>query len=175
MGFQQEFPRTRDCYVLFKGDTYPVGVSQAMITNGWLGGQGVMWTDSPKDEFMVTYSDGAYGGFLLWGSNEDSDVLASLTLSQPTYGYGVFCAGGNLIATRTYEKYTYASRQVGPLVPINYVVGQRLVFSLRGYWTPEDEWTLSLDPRRPNGFFIGNIVQAPSADNNYYLTIQTSI
>lgn len=176
MAFAQEFPRTRDCFVLFKGDAYTVSVSQAMAAQGWQGGQGVQWVDSPNDEFLVTTSDGLYGGFMLWGSNEPSDQLVSMTGSQPLYGYGVLCAGGWLIATRTFEQYTYASRTGGgPLVPLVYRVGQRLVFSLRGYWTQEDEWTLSGDPRAPNGFFIGNIVQAPSPENNNYLTLQTSI
>jgi hypothetical protein len=175
MTFIQEFPRTRDCYVLFKGDAYPVAVSQSMATQGWQGGQGVRWIDSPQDEFLVDYSDGIYGGFLLWGSNESSDDLTSMTGAQPLYGYGTFCAGGWLIATRTYEKYTYASRQVGPLVPINYVVGVRVLFSIRGLFTIEDEWTPSGDPRAPNTFYIGSVVQAPSADNNNYIVLQTSI
>lgn len=172
----QKFPRTRDCYVLFKGDAYAVAVSEDMKASGWQGGQGVQWLDSDRDEFLVTISDGLYGGFMLWGSNEISDQYTSLTGSMPLYGYGVLCAGGWLIATRTYEKYTYASRiGGGSLVPLVYTVGQRLVFSLRGFWTQEDEWALSGDPRGSNGYFIGNIVQAPSADNDYYLTLQTSI
>jgi len=175
MAFTKSFPRERDCYVLFKGDAYPVSVSQAMRTSGWQGGQGVQWADSALDEFLVTYSDGLYGGFLLWGSNEDSDQYASLTGNQPLYGFGVLCAGGWLIATRTFERYTYASRQLGPLVENSYVVGERLVFSLRGWFTREDEWTLSGDPRGSNGYFIASVVQAPSADNNHYLTLQTSI
>jgi hypothetical protein len=174
--FKKSFPRDRDCYVLFKGDAYTVAVSDTMKAGGWMGGQGVQWTDSPRDEFIVTYSDGLYGGFMLWGSNEVPDGLTSMTGSQATYGYGVFCAGGWLIATRAFERYTYASRiGGGALVENTYQVGQRLVFSLRGLWTVEDEWTLSSDPRGSNGYFIGNIVQAPTADNNYYLTLQTSI
>lgn len=175
MAFTKSFPRDRDCYVLFKGDAYAVAVSQAMKTQGWQGGQGVKWIDSPRDEFLTTFSDGLYGGFMLWGSNEDSDTYASLTGNQPEYGFGVLCAGGWLISTRTFERYTWASRQVGPLVPLNYIVGERVRFSLRGYWTKEDEWSLSGDPRGSNGYFIGSVVQAPSADNNFYITLQTSI
>lgn len=175
MAFSLSFSRERDCYVLFKGDAYPVAVSQAMQTQGWQGGQGVQWIDSPRDEFLVSFSDGLYGGFMLWGSDEASDKFTSLTGNQPLYGFGVICAGGWLIATRTFERYTYASRQAGPLVELSYIVGERVRFSLRGFWTKEDEWTLSGDPRGANGFFVGSVVQAPSADNNHYITLQTSI
>jgi hypothetical protein len=135
----------------------------------------VKWDNSPLDEFIVTFSDGIYGGFILWGSNESSDQFTSMTGAQPIYGYGTFCSGGWIIATRTFEQYTYASRQAGPLVPLVYTVGQRVLFSRRGYFTNEDEWTPSGDPRAPNEYFIGNVVQAPSLDNNNYVTIQTSI
>lgn len=175
MTFIKEFPRERDVYVLFRGDAYPVSVSQTMVNLGWAGGQGVQWTSSSRDEFLVTFSDGLYGGFLLWGSDESSDKLTSLTGNQPLYGYGILCAGGWLIATSTYEKYTYASRQAGPLVPIVYSFGQRLVFSLRGLFTNEDEWAISADPRGSNGFFIASVVQIPTVDNDFYLTLQTSI
>jgi hypothetical protein len=175
MSFIKKFPRERDCYVLFKGDAYPVSVSAGMKLNGWQGGQGVRWIDSPIDEFLVDYSDGIYGGFMLWGSNESSDQFTAATENQPLYGFGTFCAGGWLIATRTYEKYTYASRQVGPLVPIVYEVGSRVLFSVRGHWTNEDEWTPSGDLRAPNGFYVGSVVQEPIPENNEYLVIQTSI
>jgi len=175
MTFPLQYPRTRDVEVLFKGDSYSVSVDQAMATKGWRGGQFVRWVDSPRDEFLVTLSDGLYGGFMLWGSNEPSDQFTSMTGQQPLYGYGTLCAGGWLIATVSFEKYTYASRQVGPLVPIVYTAGVRLRISLNANVTPEDEWTLSGDPRAPNNFYIGSIIQAPSADNNNYLTLQTSI
>jgi len=170
-----EIIRTRDCVVHSKGDAYAVAVSDAMITGGWPGGQGVAWADSTADEFMVTYSDGLYGGFLLWGSDEDSDQLTAMTGNQLTYRFSVLCAGGWLLSTTTYERYTYASRMAPPLVPIVYVPGNRLRFSLRGYWTTEDEWTASGDPRAPNPYLIGCIVEAPSANNDWYLVIQTSI
>lgn len=171
-----EIFRTRDCVVFRKGDAYTVSVSDTMRSSGWLGGQGVRWIDSSKDEFLVDYSDGLYGGFCLWGSDESSDQLTAITFQQPAYGYVVFCAGGWLISTTTYEKYTYVSRTGGgPLVPIVYTAGVRLRFSLRGRWTPEDEWTLSLDPRKPNNFYVGTIVESPTALTNFYLTLQTSI
>jgi hypothetical protein len=134
-----------------------------------------MWFDSPKDEFCVTYSDGHYGGFLLWGSDESSDAWTAMSGQQLAYGYAIICAGGWLISTSTYEKYTYASRvSGGPLVPITYAAGTRVVFSLRGYWTNEDEWTQSGLPV-PNTFYLAYVVQAPRAENNYNLMLQTSI
>lgn len=176
MAFIKEFPRERDVYTLFRGDSYTVSVSAAMQAAGWQGGQGVQWTDSAAhDEFLVTYSDGLYGGFLLWGANESSDEYTSLTGNQPLYGFGTLCTGGWIIATRTFERYTYASRQTGPLVENVYIVGERLLFSLNGWFSREDEFTLSADPRAPNGYYVGSVIQAPSVDNNYYITIQTSL
>lgn len=170
-----EIIRNRDVVVHFRGDSYPVAVDSALLAAGWAGGQGVKWANSPQDEFMVTFSDGIYGGFLLWGSNEDADQYLGMSHQQLDYGYGIFCGGGWLISTRTYEHYTYASRLAPPLVPIVYQVGQRLVFSSRGLWTNEDEWTLSGDPRAPNTFYTAYVAQVPRALNNYYLVLETSI
>lgn len=172
----QELFRTRDCTVFVRSDSYAVSVSPTMLAAGWAGGQGVRWDDSPLDEFRVTFSDGLYGGFLLWGSNEPSDQWTALTGNQLKYGFSVLCAGGWVISTSTYEKYTWQSRNLGgPLVPNNYVVGQRLVFSLRGLWTCQDEWFLSGDPRGSNTYYIGNTIQKPRASNNWTLMLQTSI
>lgn len=168
------FPRDRDCHILNKGDTFPVSVSSAMMAGGWQGGQGVQWSNSAKDEFQVSYSDGMFGGFFFWGSNESSDQFVSVTGQQLVYGYGVVAMGSWVISTRTYERYTYASRLAGPLVPISYSAQDRLRFSLRGYWTKEDEWSLSGDPRAPNTLFCGITVQVPTADNSFYLTLQTT-
>ena len=171
-----QYPRTRQVETLFRGDSYTVAIDQTMATQGWQGGQFVRWVDSPnRDEFLVTLSDGLYGGFALYGSDEPSDQFISYTKNQPLYGFITFCAGGWLIATSTYEKYTYASRQIGPLEPIIYVPGVRLRISLNAKFTIEDEFTLSGDIRQPNTYYIGSIVQAPSSDNNFYLTVQTSI
>jgi len=167
--------RTRDCVILYKGDAYPVTVDEAMAVGGWLGGQGVQWVASTKDEFLVTYSDGLYAGFMLWGSDESSDKFTAMTRNQPIYQFATAGAGGWLIMTTTFEKYTYASRQAGPLVPITYNASDRLVFSLRGYWTKEDEWTESGDPRAPNNYYIGFVVQAPTNVTEDYMTIQVSI
>lgn len=172
-----ELFHTRDVVVYFMGDRYTTQVSPAMMATGWAGGQGVQWTDAPTDAFQVTYSDGLYGGFCLWGSDEPSDQYISYVGQQVAYGYTTFCAGGWLIATKTFERYTWASRQAGPLVPITYTVGQRLVFSMRGYFTNEDEWTLSNDPRKPNEWYVANVVAVPTpnARGEYYITLQTSI
>lgn len=172
----QPIIRTRDCVVLVKGDAYTVAVDAAMLAGGWQGGQGVCWVDSPRDEFLVSHSDGTYGGFVLWGSDESSDQWTAMTGEFVKYGYAVLCAGGWIISTTSYEKYTWASRQgPGPLVPIHYKVGERVLFSLRGYWTNEDEWTLSGDPRAPNGFYVANVVQNPQPYNNQYILLQTAI
>lgn len=168
--------RTRDCVILYKGDAYPVTVDDKMSTGGWAGGQGVQWVSSTKDEFLVTYSDGYYAGFLLWGSDEISDRYTAMTKNQPSYQFTTIGAGGWIIMTTSFERYTYASRTgPGPLVPITYSASDRLVFSLRGFWTTEDEWTLSGDPRAPNNFFIGFVIQAPATVTEQYMAIQVSI
>jgi len=170
-----DVPRTRDCVAIYKGDAYPVTVSDAMATQGWRGGQGVRWLASPKDEFLVTFSDGLYAGFMLWGSDEISDQFTAATRNQPAYRFGTCCAGGWIILTIAFERYTWLSRQVGPLVEIDYHASNRLLFSNRGFWTTEDEWSLSGDPRAPNSYFIGFVMQPPTPENGHYMTIQTSI
>jgi hypothetical protein len=176
MAFVKEFSRERDCIALHSGGGYAVAISQAMATAGWQGGQAVQWADSSVDEFLVTFSDGLYGGILLWGSNESSDQYTSMTGSQPLYGYGMLVVGVWLLCTRTFERYTYASRLAGPPYVENvYVAGEPLTFSLRGWPTREDEWALSLDPRAPNLNYFGNVVQPPTPDNDHYLMYQTSI
>jgi hypothetical protein len=171
-----EQARNRDCVVLFKGDAYPVAVDDTMAQRGWKGGQGVQWVESSRDEFVVTFSDGYYSGFMLWGSDEIPDRFTASTQNQPAYRFGTCCAGGWLIMTTSFERYTYMSRiGGGPLVPITYHAADRLVFSLRGLFTKEDEWTLSGDPRAPNDYYIAFVSQPPTVDNGYYMTIQISI
>ncbi len=170
------FPRTRDCLILVKGDACPVTLSEEMAAGGWQGGQGVQWAPNPGlDAPLVTYSTGYYAGFMLWGSDETGDDFTAMTRSQPAYRAGVVGAGGWLISTRSFERYTYASRQAGPLVPLVYEESDRLVYSLRGFWTKEDEWTASGDPRGANEYYIGYVAQAPSAATDDYITLQTSI
>lgn len=172
-----EIFRTRDLVVFAKGAAYAVATADVMVQSGWPGGQGLSWTDSAVDEFMVTLTDGGRGaGFALWGSNEDSDQLTAITGHQVAYGFVVIGSGSWLISTSTFEVYTWASRQVGPLVPITYTPGvDKLYWSLRGYFTNEDEWTLSGDPRAPNDAPVGFVAQVPSALTENYLTVQTTL
>lgn len=170
-----EIFRSRDCIVFFKGDSQTVVVSQPMCDGGWPGGQGVQWVNSTSDERIVTYSNGLYGGFLVWGSDETGDRFASMTRSQPTYRYATMLSGGCLISTTSFEKYTYASRTGGgPLVPLVYNIQDILFLSRRGLWTKEDEMTLAGDPFAP-AFFTGFVSQVPKASNGFYMGIQTSM
>ncbi len=171
-----ELPRTRDVITQVKGQTFPVGLSTNLTQLGWAGGQGVLWIDSPYDVFTVDFSDGRPAGFLLWGSNELADQYTAYTGNQPLYNFAVLCYGLWLISTSTYERYTYASRTSnGPLVPIVYNPSDRLLFSLRGIYTNEDEWTLSGDPRAPNRFYVGSVMEVPGSNNNNFLSLQTTM
>lgn len=171
-----EIFRTRDVVIFAKGDTFTLDVDNPSALSGWKGGQGFQYTPAVGDNILVTLSDGYYAGFALWGSDESSDEFTALTRNQPTYKFAVLGAGGWIIATTSFEQYTYLSRTGGgPLVPIVYNASDRLVFSLRGFWTKEDEWTLSGDLRAPNNYFIGFVVQAPTPARNNYMTIQVSI
>lgn len=170
-----EIFRSRDCIVFFKGDTETVVISQAMVDGGWPGGQGVQWVDATSDERVVTYSSGLYGGFLVWGSDEVGDRYTAMTRQQPQYMYATMLSGGCLIATTSFEKYTYASRiGGGPLVPLVYTTQDILYLSLRGLWTKEDELTLSGSPFAP-AFFTGFVAQVPKAINSFFMGIQTSM
>ena len=169
--------RSSECIVYFMGDNYTVTVSQAMVDGGWPGGQGVTWVAAPPgvDDRVVSYARGLYGGILIFGSNEANTAYTSGTGSQQCYRYATIACGGSLISTSTYERYTYASRVAGgPLVPISYGIGNWLYFSLRGYFTNEDELTLSGDPMAPC-FFVGMCAQVPKDNNNFYLGVQTSM
>jgi hypothetical protein len=166
--------RGRDCTLFIKGDAQTVAVSPALLSGGWVGGQGVTWTTSLPDTPTVTYSNGLYGGFMIWGSDEASDQYTAMTGQQLKYGYGVMMVGRALLSTIAYEQYTYASRLVGPLVPIMYQPSQILYLSLRGYWTNEDELTLSGNPLAP-AFFTGFVAQKPKVNNQMRLGIQTSM
>jgi hypothetical protein len=167
--------RGRDCVVYFKGDTQTVVVSQDLVDSGWPGGQGVQWVNSANDERVVSYSEGLFGGFLVWGSDEEGDKYTGITRQQPHYKYATMFSGGCLISTSSYERYTYASRiGGGPLVPLTYQANDILYFSGRGLWTKEDELTLSGDLRAPC-FFTGVVAQIPKDSNQNFLGIQTSL
>lgn len=166
--------RSRDVVVHTLGDAYPVAVSSSLISSGWQGGQGVSWTlGGTKDTFEVEASTGRYGGFLLWGSDEVPDQYTSITRYQLAYGYAIFCTGNWVAWFSLYEKYTYASRLGGPLVPLTYSPMDRLYFSLRGYFTKEDELTLSGDPRAPAS--ACGFVMIPPASFGDPMLLETSL
>ncbi len=169
-----EILRTRDCILFKTGDITTVAVSDAMIASGWPGGQGVQWAATPSTERLVTYSAGLVAGFLIWGSDEAADQHVATTNQFTTYRYAVLAAGGNLLSTSTYERYTYASRLLGgPYVPLVYTANAALYLSLRGYWTLEDEPSLSGGPIPAEGAAV--VAQIPKASNNYFLGLQTTI
>lgn len=171
-----DIPRNRDVIIFDKGKSFTPLLNQTIIAAGWKGGQGVQYTTPQAETPYVTFSNGIAAGFLLWGSNEAADEFTAMTENQPTYGFATMGCGSWLISTGTYEKYTYASRTgPGPLVPLVYNASDRLLFSLRGLWTKEDEWTLSGDPRAPNTFYVGYVAQIALPTWNDYLTIQTSL
>jgi hypothetical protein len=168
--------RSRDCVVFFKGDVYTMSVSSAMIAGGWVGGQGFQWAPfTDPDNPIITYSSGLFGGLMLWGSNESADQYNAMTGQFLKYGYGVLMVGHGVISTIAFEQYTYASRlTAGPYVPLVYSPNQPLFMSLRGYWTHEDELTLSGDPRAP-GLYCGFVSQLPKAVNMSRLGVQIRI
>jgi hypothetical protein len=167
--------RTRDCVVFYKEDSTTVTVQPTMVVGGWPGGQGIRWSNVPIDDRTVDYSDGRACGFLIWGSDEPGDDFASTTRQQLVYRYATMLFGGCLISTSTYERYTYASRiGGGPLVPLIYTVNQLLYFSSRGFWTSEDELTLSGSLFAPAAL-VGRVAQLPKSVNSAFLGIQVSI
>jgi hypothetical protein len=171
-----EIFRTRDVIVFFKGATFTVEVTQDAAVSGWHGGQCFQWAPPVGDQLIAKISDGLYGGFALYGSDESSDEFTSMTRNQPTYKYVTLGAGGWIIATSSYERYTYQSRiGGGPLVPIVYNSSDRLVISLSGRLTKQDEWTISGDPRAPNNYYLAFVVQKPIPARNDFITVQISI
>lgn len=169
-----EIVRSRDLILFFRGDNYTVTPGPNMIASGWLGGQGIRWVPGVNDERTCEISDGRYGAVALYGSDEVADMHTGLSGTQRTARWITVLTGGNLLSTLTYERYTWASRQAGPLVPIIYTINQVLYFSLRGYWTNENEASLSGQAWAPN-FFTGFVAQVPKVSNNYFLGIQTGL
>jgi hypothetical protein len=167
------FPRSRDLIIFKKGDTLPVSVDPELLESGWSGGQGVRYVTGFFDRPTVSISRGRYGGFLLWGSDESADQFTSLTRNQLVYQTAVMGFGGWVISTSSYERYTYASRQVGPLVPLVYNPNDILYFSLRGYWTKEDELTLSGSPEGPC-INCGYVACVPKESTSWFLGVQTA-
>lgn len=133
----------------------------------------MQWSGSSVDERVVTFSNGLFGGVLIWGSNEAGDDYAAMTRNQPYYRFATMLTGSNILATTSYERYTYASRTGGgPLVSLVYRAQDSLYFSRRGLWTNEDEMTLAGDPLAP-ALSPGVVVQVPKTSNNHFLGVQT--
>jgi hypothetical protein len=166
-----EIFRSRDCVVFYKDDAYTVAVDDTLVSEGWVGGQGVQWVAS-SSEFTVTRSIGFFGGFLVWGSDEDGDRYTAVTQNQLYYRFATMLSGACLISTSTYEQHTWSSRQAGPLVPNTFAANQKLYLSLRGYWTPEDELSASGHPSAPAPL-AGVVARLPKAQNGWSLGIQT--
>jgi hypothetical protein len=169
--------RARDCVLFGKGDSHVVTVDETMIRGGWAGGQGVMWVDSPLPEPVVSYSNGLYGGFMLWGSDESADQYVSTTRAQLVHPQSaVMMAGNAILSTSSYERYTYASRiGGGSLVSLVYAPKDPLYFSRRGLWTKEDESSQGVALPFAPAFFVGFVLQAPSSVNQFFLGIQASL
>lgn len=167
-----EIFRSRDCVVFVKDDTITVVVDDAMVQGGWPGCQGVQWTGSVDDEMIVTFADGPFAGFLVWGSDEEGDDYTAITRNQPHYRFATMFGGAALISTSSHERFTLASRLAGPLVPLTYNVNQPLYQSLRGLWTNEDELTITGDPRAPAPL-AGLVAQQPKVGNRQFLGVQT--
>jgi hypothetical protein len=166
--------RGRDLVLFGKGDSHVVTVNAEMIEGGWAGGTGVTWVDSSHAEPVVGYSNGLFGGFMLYGSDESADQYKSDTRRQLAHPQSaVMMSGTAIISTSSYERYTYASRVSGSLEPLVYAARDPLYFSRRGLWTKEDESSQgSVLPFAP-AFSCGVVMATPSAVNQYFLGIQT--
>ena len=170
--------RTRDCIILKRGDSFTANIDDKMFAGGWPGGQGLKYTTRGLDELLVTYSDGLYSGFALWGSNESSDQLIATTQNQLNYRYVTVGCGVWMIMTTSFEKFTWRSRVgLDPMIPIVYHASDRLLFSLNGLLTSCDEFSQSGDPRAPNSYYAGFVCQVPTGVAPIYdwMTVQISI
>ncbi len=167
-----EIFHTRDCIVYFKDDAYTVIPDDTLVQAGWPGGQGVQFSGCVSEGFLVKFSRGHFGGFLVWGSDETGDRYTGVTRNQLHYRFATMLSGAALMSTSSYERYTWASRQAGPLVPLVYQTNEKLYLSLRGLWTNEDELSLSGDPKAPASL-AGIAAQAPKTENSLFLGIQT--
>lgn len=175
----------RDCALFHKGDTMPMRITDAMAASGWEGGTFVKWIDDGSGEPVVGIADGRYCGFAPFGSNESGDRYTAMTGQNPLYKYIAMFFGGNYMATTTYERYTYASRNgAGPLVPLVYRSQQFLYVSENGKITNEDESdpTVNAGQLFPDGspieerfLFFGLCSVPPSAASKFYLYCQTNV
>jgi hypothetical protein len=138
---------TRDCSLLQKGDSIPVKLSSSLARRGWTGGTFVRWVDDGTGDPCVTLANGLFCAFLPFGSDEVGDRYTAMTRQNPTYRYATAYFGGNFMATTSYERYTYGSRNgPGPLVPLVYAPQQILYVSENGLITNEDESDPAVNP-----------------------------
>jgi len=173
-----ELEHSRDVAVYVRGLTLTASVEASTVNSGWVGGLGFNWTvSSGLTPIVASVSDGLVGGLALHGSDERDDRWLSSTQTQPGYRYCTLMLGSWIIGLnpRSYQNYTYASRQAGPLQPLVYLPNDDLYIGLDGKVTKEDEWSLSLDPRAPNTRSIGSVCLGPSERNSRYLILQTGI
>lgn len=166
-------PFGQDLIIMSRGTTITVRVTDRVAVGGWGGGQWFRWVKSERDDFLVDYSDGVFGGFALYGSNESNELFTSMQDHQPHYRYCTVGFGGWMLSLRNYELYTYSSRQSGPLELIDYQPNDPLFISLNGKLTVEDEWDLSGDSRAPNDWAVGYVACDTTATG--YLTCRIAI
>jgi len=165
--------RSRDCQILRADIVVPAKISTTMKNGGWAGGQGVMWSDSGSGDLEITYSDGRFGGFVLWGSTESSDEWAAYTNQSKYYGYTLVGISGWMVSTIAYEKYSLQSRLSGPLIELVYTPSDILFFSSRGLWTNQDEMAILGSPFTPKQ--AGHVAQPPSSSNQFRLGLSTTL
>lgn len=175
---------SRDLVLFHKGDTATFKIHPSLANRGWSGGQFLRWVDDGSGEPCLGLADGRYCGFAAFGSDEVADRFTTMTRQNEVYQYVGLFFGGNFIATRTYEKYTYASRHSGPLVPLTYESQQFLYVSENGKITPEDESDPAVNPGGlfPDGspieirfLFFGLCAVPPTAATNGFIYVQTNV
>jgi hypothetical protein len=175
---------SRDCSMFHKGDTMPMRISDEMAAIGWAGGTFVKWVDDGSGQPCLGIADGRYCGFVPFGSNETGDRYTAMTGQNPLYKYVSIYFGGNFMATITYERYTYASRHAGPLVPLVYQAQQFLYVSENGKITLEDESDVAVNAGHtfPDGspivtpfLFFGLCAVPPTAASKFYMAVQTNV
>ena len=175
----------RDCAIFHKGDSMPIRISEAMARRKWRGATFVKWVDDGTGQPCVDIADGRYCGFAPFGADEDGDQYTAMTGQNPRYKYITLFYGGNFMATRVYEKYTYASRNgAGPLVPLVYQAQQFLYISENGLITTEDESDPAVNAGGlfPDGspitvrfLFFGLCAVPPTANSKEFLFCQTNV
>ncbi len=130
----------------------PVTLDSTLLQTDWSSGLGVKWG---ADLWSVTLSDGICDGLVVDFSSDAGAKYTASYLSGRYYRRANLIFGNWLVESDNFEQFTYASRQLGPLIPINYTPNTPLRISLRGLLTVEDEWALSSDPRGSNPQVVG--------------------